>query len=216
MLGEAKVCHLDVTVCAKEQILGLQVTVNNIQRVKVVQGQRHFGSVKLGYRVGEALLGKMKVYIVDTHLALSQQAEQLTASHKVHYHVEVVGILERAPQVDEERVSDTDKHLSLRVGVLHLLHLDNLLLVENLNGIEPTVVLGPYKVDTAKGASTQTGLLEPEYALSGLLTFAQWQSLQGHNGQLSCAAAPGHFPGGWDRWSASSIPPKLQSRELPD
>lgn len=70
-----------------------------------------------------------------TDLTLPQQTEQLSASDKVHDHVEVLRVLERAPQVDEERVAHALEHLALRVGVLHLLHLDNPLLRKDLDRV---------------------------------------------------------------------------------
>ncbi len=109
--------------------------------MKVVESQGNLGGVELGNRVGEALLSTWDSKD-NTHLTLPEQAEQLSTRHKVHDHVKVVDVLESAPEVDEEWVPHTNEHLALRVGVLYLLHLDDLLLVENLDRIKATIVLG--------------------------------------------------------------------------
>lgn len=154
MLGESKVRDLDVTVGTQKNVLRLQVTVDDVEGVEVVECQSDLGSIKLGYRVGETLLVRPEAR-TSTHLALPEQAEELAACHKVHDHVEVVDVLEGSPQVHKERVTNTDQHLSLRVGVLDLLHLDYLFLAQNLYSIESAVVLGTNKVDTTERSSTQ-------------------------------------------------------------
>ena len=55
LLGKAKVGDLEVAVAVEQQILGLQVTVDDVVRVQVVQRQGDLGGVKLGDGVGEAL-----------------------------------------------------------------------------------------------------------------------------------------------------------------
>lgn len=88
-------------------------------------------------------------------MALAEKTEQLSACDKVHDHVQVADVLEGAPEVDEEWVTDADEHLTLRVGVLDLLHLDDLFLVEDLDGVESTVVARADQVDTTKRASAE-------------------------------------------------------------
>jgi len=141
MLGEAEVGNLDMSVRAEKNVFRLEITVDNVQRVKVIKSKSDLSSVELGDRVGESLRVSRLLSIRHPHLALSEQAEQLSSCDEIHDHVEVVDILEGAPKVHKERVSDTDEHLPLRVGVLHLLHLDDLLLVEDLDRIETRVVL---------------------------------------------------------------------------
>jgi len=43
--------------------------------------------------------------------------------------------------------------------VLDLLHLDDLVLVEYLDGVKTTIVTGPNEMNTAKGSGTQTNTL---------------------------------------------------------
>lgn len=84
------------------------------------------------------------------HLTLPEQTEKLSARDEIHDHVEIVDVLESAPEVDEEWVPNTDEHLTLRVGVLDLLHLNNFLLVEDLDRVETTVMLGSDEMNTPK------------------------------------------------------------------
>lgn len=93
-----------------------------------------------------------------TYLRLSQQTKQLASFDKVHDHVEVLGILEGSPQGDEEGVLDLLQHAPLIVGVLDLLHLDDLGLLQHLDGIKALVVLGLDEVDAAEAASTEGAL----------------------------------------------------------
>ena len=93
-----------------------------------------------------------------TYLRLSQQTKQLASFHKIHDHVEVLGVLEGAPQGDEEGVLDLLQHAALVVGVLDLLHLDDLGLLQHLDGIEALVVLGLDKVDAAEAAGAEGAL----------------------------------------------------------
>ena len=92
------------------------------------------------------------------YLRLSEQTEQLTALDEIHDHVQVLRVLERAPEGDQERVLASLQHAALVIGVFHLLHLDHLLLFQNLHGIEPLVMLALDQVHTAEGAGAQGAL----------------------------------------------------------
>jgi hypothetical protein len=132
-------------VAVEQQVLGLQVAVDDVVRVQVVEGQRDLGGVELGDGVREAL-------------RLAQQAEQLAALDKVHDHVQVLGVLEGAPQGDQERVLDLLQHAALVVGVLDLLHLDDLGLLQHLDGVEALVVLALHEVHAAEAAGAERAL----------------------------------------------------------
>ena len=56
-LGKPKVGHLDVSVRAEQQVFGLEVAVDDVERVQVVERERDLGRVEFGDRVGEALAG---------------------------------------------------------------------------------------------------------------------------------------------------------------
>ena len=53
---------------------------------------------------------------------------------------------------------DLLQHPSLVVGVFHLFHLHNLLLLEDLDGIESLVMLGLNEMDSAKAAGAKGSL----------------------------------------------------------
>ena len=145
LLCEAKVCDFEVSVSVQQQILRLQVAVDDVVRVQIVERKRDFGGVELGDGVGKAL-------------ALAQQAEQLAALDKVHDHVQVLAVLEGAPEGDEERVLDLLQHAALVVCVLDLLHLDHLRLLEHFDGVEALVVLGLHEVHAAEAAGAEGAL----------------------------------------------------------
>jgi hypothetical protein len=100
-----------------------------------------------------------------TNLTLAKEGEELAARDEVHDHVQVLRVLKRPPQVDQERVSYSLEHLTFRVGVLDLLHLDNALLRENLDRIRAVVVLRTDEMDTTEGTGTE-GADEGEVAES--------------------------------------------------
>ena len=76
-----------------------------------------------------------------THLRFSEKAEQFASLDKVHNHIKVLGILKSAPERNEEWMFDSLEHFSLIVCMLNLLHLDHLLLLQDLDGIITLVVL---------------------------------------------------------------------------
>lgn len=145
LLGEAEVGDLEVAVAVEQQVLGLQVTVDDVVRVQVVERERDFGRVELCDRIGKAL-------------ALAQQAKQLAALDKVHDHVQILRVLKGAPERDEERVLDLLQHAALVVGVLDLLHLDDLRLLQHFDGVEALVVLALHEVDAPEAAGAEGAL----------------------------------------------------------
>ena len=61
-------------------------------------------------------------------------------------------VLERAPEVHEERVPHEGQHEMLVIGMLDLLHLDNVLLAQHLDRVAALVVLRAHKVHTTERA----------------------------------------------------------------
>lgn len=91
-----------------------------------------------------------------TYLRLAQQAEQLSSLDEVHNHVEILRVLESAPECDEEGVLDFLQHPALIICVLNLLHLDNLCLFQHLDGIEALVMLGLNQMHSAEASGTKS------------------------------------------------------------
>lgn len=143
----------------KKEVLWFQISVYNVQGMEVIKRQGHFRGVKLCDRVGEALYS-MNINLNGLHrelqqgpyLGFSQKAEKLSTFNKVHDHVQIFGVGESAPEGDEERMLDTGKHASLVVGMLHLLHLDDLCFLEDLDSVEALIVLGLDKMDPTETA----------------------------------------------------------------
>lgn len=79
-----------------------------------------------------------------THVRSAQERKQLPARHKVHHHVQVRRVLERPPQVDDERVLHGLQHCLLVARVRHLLRPHNLLLAQHFDRIEPPVVFASH------------------------------------------------------------------------
>lgn len=61
----------------------------------------------------------------STYLTLSQESKELATGHVVHHKVHVVGILECAPQVDNEWMHYLDQDRSFGPYVLDLFLLDD-------------------------------------------------------------------------------------------
>lgn len=55
LLGKSKIRNLEMSVPIEQEVLGLEITVNDVEGMEVVQRQGDFGSVELGNRVREAL-----------------------------------------------------------------------------------------------------------------------------------------------------------------
>lgn len=107
-----------------------------------------------------------------TYLRLSQQTKQLTTFHKVHNHVQVLRIRVCTPQRDQEWMLDFRQHSPFIIGMLNLLHLDNLLFLQHLDSIESLVMLRLSHVNTAETTCTECSfeleVVEGVFALGGL------------------------------------------------
>jgi hypothetical protein len=75
------------------------------------------------------------------HLGFSEETEQFTSLNEIHDHVQVLRILKRAPERDEEWMFDPLQHFALVIRMFNLLHLHDLLLLQYLDGIVALVVL---------------------------------------------------------------------------
>ena len=151
LLRETKIGDLQVSVPIQKQILGLEVSVDDLLRVEVLQGKGHLSGVELSDRIGKPLKlistdsgkdSETTEHCATTYLGLAQQTEKFTTLYKVHDHIQVARILPGTPESDQEWMPNPVQHTTLVVGVLDLLHLDHLRLLQHLDGIEAMVVLG--------------------------------------------------------------------------
>jgi len=93
----------------QKQIFRFQIAVDDVVRVEIIEGKRDLGGVEFRDWVRKALSqldhGPRCLWKV-THLRLAQQTEKLTTFDEIHDHVEVLRVLERSPQSDQERMLD--------------------------------------------------------------------------------------------------------------
>ena len=89
-LGEAEVCELEMSVLVEQEVLGLEVAVDDGQRVEVVEGGRDLGGVEQTGAVGE-LAG------------VAQVREQLTSAQVLEQHVQVTTVVVRPQPVYRHR-----------------------------------------------------------------------------------------------------------------
>lgn len=80
-----------MSILPNENILWLQIPIDNIDLVEVLERGSHFGGIEFGDCWGEAN-------------RFADEGEEFATSDKVHHHEQVVLVLERAPEVDEEGV----------------------------------------------------------------------------------------------------------------
>lgn len=82
-------------------------------------------------------LSTIKPRLDFTEFALSAKvSEHLSSRNEGQHQVEVVVVLEAELEVHHERVSDALEDALFIQGMLHLLHLDDFLLLEQLHGVE--------------------------------------------------------------------------------
>ncbi len=55
VFGETKICHFDVAIGTKQEVFRLQITVNDVERVQVVESEGNLGGVEFGNGVRESL-----------------------------------------------------------------------------------------------------------------------------------------------------------------
>ena len=99
LLGETKVCNLEVSFAVEENILGLEVSVNDSILMEATYCFDELRGVKTG-----SLLRK---------LAVSPQVrEKLSSIAEVHHEIELCISLERIVQLDDERTCDLLKNIA--------------------------------------------------------------------------------------------------------
>ena len=170
-----------MTVTVQQQIFRLQVSIDNLLRMEIFDGENHFGSIELGHRVGKTLethgvrieFGGKDQKKKRKYLRLAQQAKQFTTLHEIHDHVEIARILPSPPQRNQERVPGATEHPSLVVGMFDLLHLHHLCLLEDLQSVEPMIMVRLHQVNPAEATGTQRALqskvLQRVFVLGGAI-----------------------------------------------
>ena len=95
---------------------------------------------------------------VKAYLTFPQEREQLPSLNKIHNHIQILTIRERAPQRNQERMLTPLQHPSLIIRVLDLLHLHHLLLLQHLDRIVPLIMLRLHQMYPAKRPRAESPL----------------------------------------------------------
>ena len=102
-----------------QDVIGLQISVNEVHSVHGVHGQNDLRRVKLGL-------------LLRHHVLLDQQGHQVSPLQKLHHQVKVLLVRERAAQVHDPRVHAVRQNVSLSQYVRDLFLLHHLSLVHLL------------------------------------------------------------------------------------
>jgi hypothetical protein len=128
--AKAEIAQSNVTSIIEEDVLGLQVSVNNIETMQALQGAQKFCCVK------------SSTINVET-LFLLQVVEELSAVHECENKVQLLRRLEGEFEWHDERVVDLGKNRTLCQGVGNFGAGDDVGLANGLEGIDPVGILFP-------------------------------------------------------------------------
>jgi hypothetical protein len=120
-LGKSEIGKLQITVVSDQEILGFEISIDDILGVKVFKTASNSGSVESG------LLSRER-------FDRSEVSEELSSVDQLKNQIEILGILSESLKVDDERMRDLGVNEILIVDVIDLLGLDDLSLVEKLQG----------------------------------------------------------------------------------
>ena len=144
---------LDVARVVDEEVFWLQVSIDQVERVQVFEGQHDLRAVEARVRLAEA---------ADS----TQVREHLAAADELEHHVQIAVVLqhrhsgsathlEREVHVHEEGEVDGLQDLLLVERVFDLLQLDDLLLVEYLHRVVDAVLLVLHEHHAAEAARAE-------------------------------------------------------------
>mmetsp|Transcript_4302 Transcript_4302/g.8630 ORF Transcript_4302/g.8630 Transcript_4302/m.8630 type:complete len:369 (-) Transcript_4302:386-1492(-) len=128
LLAQSKVCYLNVTICSKQNIFRLQISVHDVHFVQIAQRYQHFCSVQLGPLLLKPLLPL-------------QVRKQLSAIHEVQNHVQLIFGLESVVKFDDKGMAETLKNISFCFCVFYLISRPDGVLPEHLHSKDFLVVL---------------------------------------------------------------------------
>lgn len=121
VLGKTKVSQLQIAFIINKDVLGLEITVDDVLRVKVLEHERHLGAIE------HSMFG--------VKLSFSSQiGKQLTASNILHQEVQVAAVLGESLQAHQERMVNISENGILRDAVINLAKLDDIGLLETFHG----------------------------------------------------------------------------------
>jgi hypothetical protein len=121
--AEAKVGDHYMAVCIEYQVVGLEVSKNNVALVQILDCQNNFAEVVSGPRFLEAFL-------------FLQQPRHIAARSVVKEHEKLFGSLKRVFKPDGEWVLGNSEHISFGLCVPHQALADDLLFVQNFHRVK--------------------------------------------------------------------------------
>jgi hypothetical protein len=132
--SKSKVCEFKVPVSGYQDILRLEVPVDDILAVQILKDGNYLSRIEP--RIISIIHGLVRL----EGAFLPQVREKLTARHELHEHVEISWVLSKAIEVNlvlgesyHEGVGDGAEDAVLVVDVVHLLRVDDVLLLHDLN-----------------------------------------------------------------------------------
>mmetsp|Transcript_10138 Transcript_10138/g.38468 ORF Transcript_10138/g.38468 Transcript_10138/m.38468 type:complete len:520 (-) Transcript_10138:487-2046(-) len=139
LLAQAEVRQLYMPHGVEKNVLGLQISVDNVETVDVLQ------------RTGNLRCVELRPGLLEPS-ELSEVEEQLAPRAVVQHEEELVSRLEGHVQTDDEGVPDVPQDAALRLRVLHLIPPDDVCFPEHLHGIDLLSLLFTNKEDLAEAS----------------------------------------------------------------
>lgn len=138
----AEIGNLDLAVDAHEDVLGLDVTVNDVLAVQVAQRRSHLGNVLRRLPLGEPAL-------------LTQVLVQLALAGELEDEEDALAVVEVAVQLEDIGVAQVTLDLDLAADLLLDAALLEFVLVQDLEGADEAARALPREVHAAKLALAQ-------------------------------------------------------------
>ena len=144
-LGQTEICEADVTIFVHQDVLGLQITVDDVFLVQVTEGHCDLNGVEAG-----------SIFIEAGDIA--QVHEQLTATHEPHHEEDFLLSLEHVAHAHEEGVVSLQQDVLFQTSRLDLVVLDDNILTQRLHSVNFLRSSLLDKEDFTEGASTNDRL----------------------------------------------------------
>ena len=119
-VGEAEINDLDVFLMIEKQILGLEISMNNTQLMKVLDAS--------DYLMEEAA----SLRLLDS-LALNDVVKELSSACVLHDQIELLRSLDDLVELDDVRMADELEDVDLSGNPLYIAHILDFLLLKNFN-----------------------------------------------------------------------------------
>lgn len=126
-----------------EYVVGLDVAVDEAERVHTLDGTRELANIK-----SCQMLVKLAQF--------DQQIHEIAARHIVHHKIEILLVLKRIVQLDDPLVVRLGQYVPLGFHVRRLIPIEHFTLVQHLHRIQPLLVAPLlHEIHLAKGAHAQ-------------------------------------------------------------